>query len=365
MLETCSVEKQELINSLDYEKRGHLIAFLKIYLTLGLDLNNLVLHWSDIEKIGKDSSSLEANVLRYGKEHGTKMFKKKSKDCSITRDKLVSLYGEKQTKEMLTGRAGKIESYIKRHGEILGVIKWNEYCEKRRATYLSKRGTYSSHNLAWFKNKYGEDEGYKIWDKKRKSQGYRVSTEYYIDRYGETIGKELIRKCKARDLPFFIKKYGTDKGALKYNSMMESQIKRITTAAFRSKWSLEVLALIREKVYDLYYYGKNELFFHLDLESAKKLRQRVILPDLFYRGGIIEFQGDVFHGNPDIFESSETPHPYNKELTVKRMHEIDKIKHEFYNKKGYEVLEIWEKEWKTQPKIVLQKCLEFLIPRMK
>jgi hypothetical protein len=359
----CTVGQKAIIDSIEYVKRDKLLIYLGIYLEHKLDLSYLRSNWSVIEKLGRDSSSRASTELRYGEEYGNILFNKKSKECAVDRNKLVDKYGELRTKEMLSGRAGSIDSYIRRHGEALGIIKWNEYCEKRRETFKSKRGTYTSHDLTWFQNKYGKDQGLEIWDKKRKDQAYKVSTAWYIEQYGEENGRALMKKCKSRSLAFFIEKYGEIEGEKRYSLVAERRAKAVRHRV--SKWSTQCIIEILKQVTDLYYYGENELICNLDRIASLELKQRIILPDIFYRGGIIEFQGDIFHGNPAIFKEGDTPHPYKRELTAGEIQTIDRIKHEFYKRKGYEVLEIWETQWKTQPELTLKKCLDFLIPRMK
>lgn len=38
---------------------------------------------------------------------------------------------------------------------------------------------------------------------------------------------------------------------------------------------------------------------------------------------VIEFNGDVFHGNPEIFNENDKPNPYNQALTDKQIWESD------------------------------------------
>ncbi|MBC8554218.1 MAG: hypothetical protein H8D23_31810 [Candidatus Brocadiales bacterium] len=111
---------------------------------------------------------------------------------------------------------------------------------------------------------------------------------------------------------------------------------------------------------DLYYYGENEMIWQLPGKYQEQLGQKIISPDLFYRGKIVEFHGDVFHGNPDLFEGKSTPHPFKKNTTSAELWRIDKCRKEYYNSRGYDVLEIWENNYKLDKAGVIDKCLTFL-----
>lgn len=55
------------------------------------------------------------------------------------------------------------------------------------------------------------------------------------------------------------------------------------------------------------------------------------------------------------------PHPYHKnnEYTAEKIWEKDKKKKNCANKEGFEVLIIWDSEYRKNPKETLEKCLDF------
>jgi very-short-patch-repair endonuclease len=80
--------------------------------------------------------------------------------------------------------------------------------------------------------------------------------------------------------------------------------------------------------------------------------------DIQYENKLIEYNGDYYHCNPKIYKEDY----YNKKLhmTSKEKWQKDKDKEKFAKKKGYEMLTIWESDYKKDKEATIQKCLEFL-----
>ena len=79
------------------------------------------------------------------------------------------------------------------------------------------------------------------------------------------------------------------------------------------------------------------------------------------KGKCIEFNGDVFHANPDKFEECDCPNPFVKNLTSKKIWEKDEKKIKALKTcRNIETLVVWESEYLKTPEIVLSSCLEFL-----
>ena len=73
---------------------------------------------------------------------------------------------------------------------------------------------------------------------------------------------------------------------------------------------------------------------------------------------IIEFNGDIYHANPNIFESNDTP--WNKLLLASQIWDFDKKRKIFIESFGYKTLVIWESEYRKYPEQILQKCIEYI-----
>jgi hypothetical protein len=73
---------------------------------------------------------------------------------------------------------------------------------------------------------------------------------------------------------------------------------------------------------------------------------------------IIEFNGDYWHCNPNVYN----PEDFNLSLqcTAKEKWDFDKFKNEMIEKEGYQVLTIWESEYNENPEKTIEKCINFL-----
>lgn len=60
---------------------------------------------------------------------------------------------------------------------------------------------------------------------------------------------------------------------------------------------------------------------------------------------VYEFQGDVFHGNPEKFRAGDKCHPFNKNITAGQLLKRTQKKVDTLKEKGYAVITIWESDW--------------------
>lgn len=354
----------ELLDSLEYmpEDEEFYKAQIRKYLANNLPIEILVQNFSRIKNLGRDSSSLESYIIRYGEELGQKMFETKLSQSTQTKEKFIEKYGYEEATKRLSRRGASLENYINRHGEKIGKQKWDEYCKKRAKTYEQgkKEKRYASRNEKWYINRYGDEVGRLKWKELREKCDYKSSRQYWIDRYGETEGTRLCKENKTRNLESFIRKYGIADGTNRYNQWLLNIVNGMKSRKNYSIWALDCCEALKAYIPDLYYYGQNELIWMLPKEYRSKMNQKIISPDLFYRGKIIEFNGDLFHGNPKIFQETDTTHPFRKNLTVKQLCEIDTIRYEYYISKDYQILEVWENDYYQNKEGVIDLCREFL-----
>lgn len=370
-----------------------------------------------IDSLGKDSSSKKSILYRYGLVNGLKKFKEKNKKCRITRDYYFKKYGEDEAKRLLKMQGASLENYILRHGEKEGKEKWQKYLEKRKKAYAKKREdghVYPKYNLDYFINLHGEEKGTYIYNEKIKKQKYKVSKQRYIDEYGEELGNEICRKVKDNtSLSSFIKRYGKEEGLARYSKYLEVQQETYEQKAKRlypdsweeklqeyknnrinfdintwirkygekegrkkyhdtivkgakpkrqsvSKISIELFDSIKKVLPDLENYGKKEKVIRCTPDEVKKYARYYIKADCEYNKKIIEFNGDSFHANPNLFEETEKPHPYLPELTSKDIWKMDQDKYEIFTSHGYVVLYVWQSEYQSDKARTLIKCVNFL-----
>ena len=71
--------------------------------------------------------------------------------------------------------------------------------------------------------------------------------------------------------------------------------------------------------------------------------------------------GDDYHGNPKKYLAEDHPHPFRKNITAQEMWDKDKTKLSVANEEGFEVLVIWDSEYRWGNKQeIIDKCKNFL-----
>lgn len=357
----------ESIDNLEYHttrERNWVTGRIKHYINNNLPLQHFIHNYEEIKLLGNDSSSEKSHILRFGVELGKLLFTEKNKKCKFDKACFVKLHGEEEATRRMSLNGASLENYQKRHGDEKGQELWDAYKTKRNNTYQQKRKAgheFPKYNLAYYINLHGVEKGTDVYNGKIEKQRYKVSLQYYIDTHGEEEGRRLCRLVKDHgSLDYFVTKHGQEEGLVKYK---ENCLKFVeVTSGSRpcySKISKMLFDSLLEYIPDLYSYGPNEIFMQVPAESD--LDQIILLPDLCYNGKIIEFNGDLFHGNPIIFNAMDYPNPFDDYTTAADMWRKDMLRYEIYLNYGYSVLEVWEFDYKRDKEGVIQTCLQFLM----
>jgi G:T-mismatch repair DNA endonuclease (very short patch repair protein) len=86
----------------------------------------------------------------------------------------------------------------------------------------------------------------------------------------------------------------------------------------------------------------------MDIKNNTYYKYDLVIPELKL---CIEYNGDLFHANPLIFESEDKPNPFNQNITSNDIWKKDKIKLDLIKSKGYKVLVIWSSDKDKKEKI--------------
>ena len=84
-------------------------------------------------------------------------------------------------------------------------------------------------------------------------------------------------------------------------------------------------------------------------------------PDFVYKNVIIEFNGDVYHANPEMYKEDDRPNPHHKDKTAKELWDRDEKRLELFRSLGYKVYVVWEKEWHEDN----QKVIDYFIKELE
>jgi len=182
-----------------------------------------------------------------------------------------------------------------------------------------------------------------------KSRG-RTKEQYILEHSEEEYYDKLKKQTEHFSKDCYIEKFGEDKYKEWRNNQKESLKKRNFI-----KFSKISFDLFNEIGLDAFY-GKNEKCLTLYKDENKY----IIYPDFLYENKIIEFYGDYFHGNPDFYDKDDIIGTRYKNYKVGDKWEYDKNRQNILKDNGYDVLIIWENDYKKHKKEIIEKCKKWI-----
>lgn len=259
-------------------------------------------------------------------------------------------------------------SWIRRHGA-KGKNLFKTYCQRQGYTasseyFITEKGYTEAEAQAHhdnraatldnFINRYGKKTGTKKWKTYCNRQAYAGNKlEYFIDKFGPVVGRATYKEiCKQKGVTLdnFIRKYGDIIGTQKwsdYCAKVNVGYSKIATDLFLALILKMPAKLVRECKFAEH--GK---------EMVVNVNNKTYYIDFTYNNKAIEFFGDYWHANPDV---------YNADVVMPTMHKTsetiwqqDKQRIADLTSIGYKVLVIWEYEFRTNPDDTINKCLTFL-----
>lgn len=202
------------------------------------------------------------------------------------------------------------------------------------------------------------------------SKDYWIKKGYTLEEAESTVSEKQstfsLRKC--------IEKYGEEKGIEIWKFRQEKWIKTLD-----SKSDEEKMEILRKKTFANKAYSnisqelffsiienemvdkKNCFFYLLNEEKILEHGKDIFKPDFIYNNKIIEFFGNYWHANPKFYSNFEKKiRRGTKNYSVESIWKIDEYRLNFFKKNGYEVLVIWEEDYRKDKKTTIKKCIEFL-----
>lgn len=241
------------------------------------------------------------------------------------------------------------ETLISKYGENIGKKKWKIYCKKQS---LSNKFEYKRDKYGWDKEKFdeynknrsitlenliyrhGEDDGIKIWDEYISKQKTTKSKEYVINMYGEEYWNELCLK-KSHSLKNNIERLGLNDGINTYINKFNNI--NVYPPSKSSQKFFDNIDIILKNKYTTYFFNKNEEFCVFDNELG------FIFLDYYIKelNIVIEFNGDMWHANPNKYKDDDIIPILNK--TAKEIREKDNIRYNKLKEKyNFNIIVIWE-----------------------
>jgi len=279
------------------------------------------------------------------------------------------LYTESDNKQTTknSGKHMKQEKYRKMFSEMFKGDKNPNHISRATEEERKQRSPFSK-NFIKYKN---ENESIKFQQKVSKSIGPEkrpTRVKYWIKRgHSEEEAKEIISKNQSTfSLDICIKKYGEIEGKKIFDDRQikwqDSLNKNGNLKHGFSKASQKLFYSILEK-YD--FIEHKNIFFatkNKEISLKKNVGNGIWIYDYtdMKRKKIIEYNGDEYHANPKFFKKDEISHPFRKQYTSEQIWAKDKLKISTAEENGFEVLTIWDSEYRSNPDKILSQCLDFL-----
>lgn len=236
-----------------------------------------------------------------------------------------------------------LANLITKYGEIDGIRRWDSYKNKQSVTnsyeYKKEKYGWSTTDFDDFNKsrsvtlynmikKHGEDAGIIKWEQYCDRQRYTKSIEYLVEKYGEIDGhvkyKEIIhKKTIARDNEFQL----FSNSEKEFILLVESQLGKLENTSLSDPYCA--------------WTSENSFFIY----------------DIKHKDCIIEFNGDYWHANPDIFSSSDKI----KNKTAQEIWDKDKMKLELAKTLGFRVLVVWESAYYENKSETIEGVIKWIL----
>ena len=338
---------------------------------------NLLERFNSIQLLGRDSSSVNSLILRYGEKQGNILFQQKNAKCKQTIEKYRTKYGdivgEEKYKELCVKRSHSIDGYIARYGNHLGNEKFIEFW---------KNSNFSC-SLEAFIRRHGEEEGKKKYHDYCKQCSLRSSGKLCKD-YSKwklsLVKRSISLKNNKYDrdntsLESFVNRYGMIEGNDKYNTYRQKYkksnplcIEYYIERGIAEKGAIE---LIRTKSLDLCSHVRGRASkesLKIFIKCYKYLRRNGFsLSDIFWgisgskeyfiRNNsiikfydfcvpklkvIIEYNGSYYHPRKVDIDNNNTNFVNCKNVEeVFNLYNKDQEKIKLAENSGYKVLQLW------------------------
>lgn len=254
----------------------------------------------------KTKITLENLIVKYGEEEGAIRWEqyrsKQALSNSLEYKKEKHGWSEEQYRKFNKSRAVTLENLIKKHGEVEGLVKWEQYCERQAFT----------NTLDYFIEREGSvekgTEAYKAVNKEKA----KVSDPHWIaEKYNISLDDALSVLSERKTCSFV------------------SEGEKYFVDELEKKQGYEFPYSYKTKQFCLWSHDLNAPVFYDIADPSSKL--------------IIEYYGDYWHANPKKYKPDDVIKQTG--MTAKQIWERDQLKNLTAMKRGFTVEIVWESEW--------------------
>jgi very-short-patch-repair endonuclease len=275
------------------------------------------------------------------------------------------------------GMGMTLRKLVNIHGEPEGNRRWKIYCDAQSKTntfeYKNKKygmsqeqfDAYNKTRSVTLENcisRHGIVEGTKVFDDYCEKQSYvGCKLGYFIEKYGVEDGTQKyhdLNKTKSISIENMIRVHGEISGPEKYHDWREAVVSN--GCKFTSPISQELFKEIDSRLeFDgrSMFSDKNREFGFYDKTDFKAYLYDYVILDLKL---CIEFNGDIYHANPEKYTPSHVfGYPYYG-LSAKDIWDRDNKKNDKIRGRGYDVIVVWEADYRNNKEETILKCVEYI-----
>ena len=268
-------------------------------------------------ELAKRTSVTEAGMIKkYGNSEGRIRWnsyrEKQSISNSFEYKKEKHNWSEDQYKQYNLSRSSSLYTFITRHGETQGVIKWQEYCDR---------------------------------------QAYTNSLNYFVEKYGCVAGNEKyneICSLKAHTADNVMQRHGVSESQA--HDILASRQSKLQ---YTSRLEINIINLIEEQLGEpldhsikskqYCVYGNNKANFY----------------DIVHMKRAIEVNGNYWHCNPATYKHNYL-HPH-AQILAEDIWLNDKAKVKLLmTERNIDTLVVWEDEYQRTPEQTIERCLKWI-----
>ena len=329
------------------------------------NLYNVEKYFTEYNKLipNEKRSRNEKNfIFFYGTKKGKEMYKEYILNISVSEKGFIRRQGTKKGKEMYKEYIGSLSKAAKERVNREGSLKQRErscLCVE----FWMKRGFDINESKEKVSN-IQRDNSYKHHKKVMNKSYYKkinpICVEYWLNKgysseEAEINRQYLLEKCDM-SLSSFIKRYGIEKGTLKYNNMKDKRRKTMARLISEgkinlyngkaSKESLKYFIPLRDILINKYNIDCDDMYFGYDDSKEYYIgngSNYYYLYDFTIKSKkiIIEYNNIRWHPNPTLMSEDEWNEWYIYGMDAKKKFNHDVHKKMVAMKRGFSYFEIW------------------------
>lgn len=283
-------------------------------------------------ELNKSRGTLDFYIKKYGREIGLVKYKEKNSKLSISVEALRRAGRSELEIEQIRSKHAKNsqnskENFIKRYGVDNGPVKYEKSVKNRTSVRTvaglmkiglsedvakNKLAEVQRRDLPFFIRKYGVEKGTLKYKEACRKKAFGGTLEFFIQKYGEKEGikryKERIARVKyAQTEDYYIAKYGEKEGKERYKSVLIKKASGFIDRNY-SNIQLEFSKLLYKNLPKEY----QEVFRGIPITTGVQInfpeniyKLRYCLPDVLIDKIIVEFDGDYWHQLSDVIEKDK------------------------------------------------------------